>query len=104
MENEKPRIRIELTEDQKQKIKQASGEEISVIEFTMQELEERIAPRIWQVVVSDDAPRVGSPLFVELELTEEQQRQILQQTGISLGGIVFESTARSIRVSLPDWR
>jgi hypothetical protein len=44
MENEKPRIRIELTEDQKQKIKQASGEEISVIEFTMQELEERIAP------------------------------------------------------------
>jgi len=48
MENEKPRIRIELTEDQKQKIKQASGEEISVIEFTMQELEERIAPRVWQ--------------------------------------------------------
>ena len=47
MENEKPRIRIELTEDQKQKIKQASGEEISVIEFTMQELEERIAPRVW---------------------------------------------------------
>ena len=48
MENEKPRIRIELTEDQKQKIKQASGEEISVIEFTMQELEERIALRIWK--------------------------------------------------------
>jgi hypothetical protein len=48
MDNEKPRIRIELTEDQKQKIKQASGEEISVIEFTMQELEERIAPRVWQ--------------------------------------------------------
>ena len=47
MENEKPRIRIELTEDQKRKIKQASGEEISVIEFTMQELEERIAPRVW---------------------------------------------------------
>ena len=39
------------------------------------------------------------PLFVELELTEEQQRQIHQQTGISIGGIVFESTARSIRVS-----
>jgi len=48
MESEKPRIRIELTEEQKQKIKQASGEEISVIEFTMQELEERIAPRVWQ--------------------------------------------------------
>ncbi len=45
-------------------------------------------------------PRASAvPLFVELELTEEQQRQILQQTGISLGGIVFESTARSIRVS-----
>ena len=45
-------------------------------------------------------PRASAvPLFVELELTEEQQRQILQQTGISLGGIVFESTARSIHVS-----
>src|SRR5436190_12339997 len=39
------------------------------------------------------------PLFLELELTEEQQRQIHRQTGISIGGIVFESTARSIRVS-----
>ena len=45
MENEKPRIRIELTEEQKKKIKEASGEEITVIEFTAQELEDRIAPR-----------------------------------------------------------
>ena len=45
MENKKQTIRIELTEDQKRKIKEASGEEISVIEFTAQELEERIAPR-----------------------------------------------------------
>jgi release factor glutamine methyltransferase len=39
------------------------------------------------------------PLIVELELTEDQQRQILEQTGISIGGILFETTARSIRVS-----
>jgi hypothetical protein len=45
MENETPRVRIELTEEQKQKIKQASGEEISVIEFAMQELEEPSATR-----------------------------------------------------------
>jgi hypothetical protein len=45
MDTKKPTIRIELTEDQKKKIKEASGEEISVIEFTAQELEERIAPR-----------------------------------------------------------
>jgi hypothetical protein len=44
MENEKPTIRIELTEEQKKAIKEASGEEISVIEFTAQELEDRIAP------------------------------------------------------------
>ena len=44
MENEKPRIRIELTEEQKKAVKEASGEEISVIEFTAQELEDRIAP------------------------------------------------------------
>jgi release factor glutamine methyltransferase len=39
------------------------------------------------------------PLIVQIELTEEQQRQIRAQTGISIGGILFESTARSIRVS-----
>ena len=46
MENETPRIRIELTDDQKRKIKETSGEEISVLEFTVKELEERIAPSI----------------------------------------------------------
>ena len=44
MKNEKPRIRIELTEEQKKKIKEVSGEEISVIEFSPEELEDRIAP------------------------------------------------------------
>jgi release factor glutamine methyltransferase len=39
------------------------------------------------------------PLVVQLELTEDQQRRILQQTGISIGGLFFETTARSIRVS-----
>jgi hypothetical protein len=39
------RIRVELTTEQKQQIKDASGEEVSVLEFTAQELEERIAPR-----------------------------------------------------------
>jgi hypothetical protein len=45
MKNKTVRIRIELTEDQKRKIKETSGEEISVIEFTTQKLEERVAPR-----------------------------------------------------------
>ena len=39
------------------------------------------------------------PLLVELELTQDQQQQILQQTGISIGGLLFETTAQSIRVS-----
>ncbi len=38
------RIRIELTDKQKKQIKQASGEEVSLLEFTVRELEERIAP------------------------------------------------------------
>jgi hypothetical protein len=38
------RIRVELTTEQKQQIKDASGQDVSVIEFTMQELEDRIAP------------------------------------------------------------
>ena len=37
-------IRIELTDEQKEQIKQTSGETISSLEFTVQELEERIAP------------------------------------------------------------
>ena len=41
----------------------------------------------------------AAPLWVQLELTEAQQRQIRRQTGISIGTIVFESSARSIRVT-----
>ena len=44
MEKEQPRIRIELTTEQQKQIKEASGEEVTVIEFTAQELEARIAP------------------------------------------------------------
>lgn len=44
MEKEEPRIRIELTPEQKQKIKEASGEDVIAIEFTARELEDRIAP------------------------------------------------------------
>jgi hypothetical protein len=38
------RIRIELTDEQRKQIKDASGEDVKAIEFTAQELEERIAP------------------------------------------------------------
>lgn len=46
MEKEQTRIRIQLTDDQKKQIKEASGEEITAIEFTAQELEDRIAPAV----------------------------------------------------------
>jgi hypothetical protein len=35
-----------LTSEQKKLIKEASGEDVSAIEFTAQELEDRIAPMI----------------------------------------------------------
>lgn len=38
-------IRIELTEEQKQQVKEASGEDVKAVELTLKELEERIAPR-----------------------------------------------------------
>ena len=44
MKDERPRIRIELTEEQKRQIKEASGEDVTALEFTAEELEERIAP------------------------------------------------------------
>ena len=40
-----------------------------------------------------------TPLWVQVELTEHQQRQIRRQTGLSISTIVFESSARSIRVT-----
>ena len=40
------RIRIELTEEQKKEVKEASGKDVSTLEFTAQELEERIAPML----------------------------------------------------------
>ena len=40
----KPTIRIELTPEQKKQVKDATGEDISTVEFTVQELEERVAP------------------------------------------------------------
>jgi hypothetical protein len=44
--NKEARIRIELTPEQKQQIKSQSGEDVSVLEFTAKELEQRIAPLI----------------------------------------------------------
>ena len=47
MATEKPkkgRIRIELTAEQKEQIKQATGLEIPAVELTAEELEERVAP------------------------------------------------------------
>ncbi|HUG42310.1 MAG TPA: hypothetical protein VMM12_17735 [Longimicrobiales bacterium] len=40
----KDNIRINLTEDQKKEIRRQTGKEASAIEFTVEELEERIAP------------------------------------------------------------
>ena len=46
MKNEKEIVRIELTPEQKQLIKQEVGKEGEAVELTVKELEERIAPRI----------------------------------------------------------
>jgi hypothetical protein len=46
MEKETPRIRIELTTEQRKRIKEASGEDVTALEFTAQELESRIAPLV----------------------------------------------------------
>jgi hypothetical protein len=45
-QNKETRIRIELTNEQRERIKQQSGEDVTVLEFTAQELEQRIAPII----------------------------------------------------------
>ena len=42
--SKQPSIRIELTPEQQKQIKDASGEEVTFVEFSIQELEERVAP------------------------------------------------------------
>lgn len=42
------KVRIELTEEQKAKIREATGKEASAIELTAEELEDRVSPRTWK--------------------------------------------------------
>jgi hypothetical protein len=44
MQNSKGQIRIELTPEQKAKIREATGKDASAVELSVEELEERIAP------------------------------------------------------------
>jgi uncharacterized small protein (DUF1192 family) len=44
MSNPKDQVRIELTPDQKANIRDATGKDAEVVELSVQELEERIAP------------------------------------------------------------
>jgi hypothetical protein len=39
------KIRIELTEEQKSQIREATGKEAAAIELTAEELEDRVSPR-----------------------------------------------------------
>jgi hypothetical protein len=42
--NPKEQIRINLTEDQKAQIRKQTGKDADAVEFSVEELEERIAP------------------------------------------------------------
>jgi hypothetical protein len=41
---QKPQVKIRLTEEQKKQLQQETGVEANAIEFTVEELEARIAP------------------------------------------------------------
>jgi hypothetical protein len=41
---ERPVLRIELTPEQQEQVRQAIGKEVTVLELTPEELEERVAP------------------------------------------------------------
>ena len=46
MKKENEIVRIELTPEQKELVKKETGKEGDAVEFTVKELEERIAPRM----------------------------------------------------------
>jgi hypothetical protein len=45
--DKKPTIKIELTPEQKEQIRQATGLEVSAMELEPEALEERVAPTLW---------------------------------------------------------
>ena len=45
MDSSKSKIRIELTPEQKAKVRNATGKDAETLELSAEELEERIAPR-----------------------------------------------------------
>ena len=45
MDSSKGQVRIELTPEQKAKIRSATGKDAEAVELSVEELEERIAPR-----------------------------------------------------------
>jgi hypothetical protein len=55
MENKNPQetIRIELNEEQKQQLRERTGQDANAIEFSVQELEERIAPTLIDQQLAD---------------------------------------------------
>ncbi|NIW35212.1 MAG: hypothetical protein GWN32_01105 [Gemmatimonadetes bacterium] len=44
MEKKQP-VRIQLTDEQKKQIREATGKDASAVELTVEELEERVSPR-----------------------------------------------------------
>ena len=46
MDSSKGQVRIELTSEQKAKIRSATGKDAEAVELSVEELEERIAPKI----------------------------------------------------------
>jgi uncharacterized small protein (DUF1192 family) len=45
LQNDKKVVRLDLTNEQKEQVRQATGKDAQAVELSVQELEERIAPR-----------------------------------------------------------
>ena len=56
-------VKLELTPEQKKQIQEATGKDANVIEFSVEELEERIAPTTLNAIELEDriAPASGFP-------------------------------------------
>lgn len=52
MAEKKKTVRIELTEEQKKQIREATGEDAQAIELTAEELEERVSPWATRMIKS----------------------------------------------------
>jgi len=95
MKNEKQVLRIELTTEEKEQLRDATGKNAEAIELTVKELEQRIAPGVYQnhnetflleTLMRGDVMRNDKEI-VRIDLSQSQTEKLKARIGKDVGAI-----------------